>query len=98
MVQHLCPRRPRPLGKVVIPTSMSDKKSTKKIERYKLDAAFVYLADYDVTTKGDDFMEVSMWHNGEGFDVNLNSNGDQRFCLTWGQYKALKTLVKELDG
>ena len=77
---------------------MSDKKSTKKIERYKLDAAFVSLADYDVTTKGDDFMEVSMWHNGEGFDVNLNSNGDQRFFLTWGQYKALKALVKELDG
>jgi len=77
---------------------MPDKKLTKKIERYELETAFVFLADYDATTKGDDFMEMSMWHNGEGFDVILNSNGEQRFGLTWGQYKALKTLVKELDG
>ena len=77
---------------------MSDKKSTKRIERYKLDTAFVFLVDYDATTKGDDFMEISMWHNGEGFDVILSSHGEQRFGLTWGQYKALKTLVKELDG
>ena len=77
---------------------MSDKKSTKKIERYKLDAAFVSLADYGAIANYDDFMEVSMWHNGEGFDVILSSNGEQRFGLTWGQYKALKTLVKELDG
>ena len=77
---------------------MSDKKSTKKIERYKLDTAFVFLADYDVTTGAGDFMEMSMWYNGEGFDVVLSSHGEQRFGLTWGQYKALKTLVKELDG
>lgn len=77
---------------------MSDKKLTKKIKRYELETAFVSLADYDAATKGDDFMEVSMWHNGEGFDVILNSHGEQRFGLTWGQYKALKTLVKELDG
>lgn len=73
-------------------------KETKKIEHYKLKAAFAYLADYDITNKHDDFMEMSMWHNGEGFDVILNSNGEQRFGLTWGQYKALKTLVKELDS
>ena len=77
---------------------MSDKKSAKKIERYKREAAFVSLADYDISPKESDFMEMSMWHNGEGFDVILNSNGEQRFGLTWGQYKALKTLVKELDG
>jgi hypothetical protein len=77
---------------------MSDKKSTKKIERYELDTAFVSLADYDITPKGDDFMEMSIWRNGEGFDVTINSYGEQRFGLTWGQYKALKTLVKELDG
>ena len=68
------------------------------ITRYKLDAAFAKLIDFDVIAKPDDFIEVAMWHNGEGFDVNLNSNGEQRFCLTWGQYKALKKLIKELDG
>ena len=68
------------------------------ITRYKLDAAFAKLIDFDTIAKPDDFIEVSLWHNGEGFDVNLNSNGEQHFCLTWGQYKALKKLVKKLDS
>ena len=68
-----------------------------EITRYKLDAAFAKLIDFDTIAKLDDFIEVALWHNGEGFDVNLNSNGEQRFCLTWGQFKALKKLVKELD-
>jgi len=40
---------------------------------------------------------VSLWHNAEGFNVDLSSNGDQSFRLTWGQFKALKKLIKELD-
>lgn len=68
-----------------------------QIKRYKLEAAFTPLIEFDVVAKPDDFMEVSIWHNDEGFDVNINSNGEQRFCLTWGQYKALKKLIKELD-
>ena len=67
------------------------------IQRYKLDAAFVLLGDYDCGSKGDDYLEISLWHNGEGFDVNLNSHGEQRFGLTWGQFKAIKKLIKELD-
>jgi hypothetical protein len=68
-----------------------------QIKRYKLEAAFASLIEFDVLAKPDDFMEMCMWHNGEGFDVNLNSSGEQRFSLTWGQFKALKKLVKELD-
>ena len=67
------------------------------ITTYKLDAAFAPLREFDHLAKPGDFIEVSLWHNSEGFDVNLNSNGEQRFCLTWGQFKALKKLVKELD-
>ena len=74
------------------------KRPQPKIQRYKLDTAFVTLTEYDVCSKGDDYMEVSLWHNAEGFDVNLNSHGEQRFSLTWGQYKALRALIKELDG
>jgi hypothetical protein len=40
------------------------KRPQPKIERYKLDTAFVMLTDYDSCSKGDDYMEVSMWHNG----------------------------------
>lgn len=68
-----------------------------KIERYKLETAFAELKDFGTGT-GDDFIEVSMWFNGEGFDVVLSSHGEQRFGLTWGEYKALRKLVKELDA
>jgi hypothetical protein len=67
------------------------------IKRYKLDAAFVALQEFDSCAKPEDFIEVSLWHNGEGFDAHMTSNGDQRISLTWGQFKALKKLVKELD-
>lgn len=68
------------------------------IQRYKLDTAFTILSTFDWTASDEDFMEVSLWHNGEGFDARVDSNGEQHFRLTWGQLKALKKLVKELDG
>ena len=39
-----------------------------------------------------DFVEVTLWHNGEGFDVNTN---DRRHLeLTWDEWDTLKRLVK----
>lgn len=67
------------------------------IKRYKLDTAFAKLLDFDHCSAPDAFIEVSLWHNGEGFDVTINSHGEQRLCLTWGQFKAVKKLIKELD-
>jgi hypothetical protein len=67
------------------------------IKTYKLDAAFATLEKFDHCAKPDDFIEVVMWDNGEGFDVHLSSHNDQSFKLTWGEFKALKKLVKELD-
>jgi hypothetical protein len=67
------------------------------IKRYKLDTAFASLRKFDHTAKFDDFIEVSLWHNGEGFDAHLSSHGEQAIKLTWGEYKALKKLIKELD-
>ena len=42
-------------------------------------------------------IQICVTNNGEGFDVILSSHGEQRFGLTWGEYRALKKLVKELD-
>lgn len=68
------------------------------IKRYQLETAFAKLSDFDFDFgKPEDFIKVSLWHNGEGFDVTINSSGEQRFCLTWGQFKAMKKLIKELD-
>jgi len=68
------------------------------ITRYKLDAAFASLRTFDHLAKPDDFIEVSLWHNGEGFDAHLSSSSsEQCIRLSWGEFKALKKLVKELD-
>lgn len=68
-----------------------------EVKLYELKAAFAALSDFDGFGKAEHFIEVSLWYNGEGFDVTLSSNGEQRFCLTWGQFKALKKLIKELE-
>lgn len=68
------------------------------IDFYKLDAAFALLTQFDHCARNDDFIEASLWHNGEGFDANISgTNRNQHISLTWGEYKALKTLVKKLD-
>lgn len=67
------------------------------IKFYKLDTAFAALEEFDHFAKPDAFIEVSLWHNGEGFDAHFNSYGEQSFKLTWGEFKALKKLIKELD-
>jgi len=67
------------------------------ITRYKLDAAFAPLRKFDHLAKPDDFIEVVLWNNGEGFDAHLSSSGEQTIKLSWGEFKALKKLVKELD-
>jgi hypothetical protein len=68
------------------------------ITRYKLDTAFASLRKFDHLAKLDDFIEVSLWNNGEGFDAHLSSSsGEQSIRLSWGEFKALKKLVKELD-
>jgi hypothetical protein len=68
------------------------------IKTYKLDAAFAPLKQFDHLANPDGFIEVALWHNGEGFDVCISTNSEQAFRLTWGEFKALKKLVKELDS
>ena len=64
---------------------------------YKLEAAFASLDKFDHCAKPGAFIEVALWHNCDGFDVHLNNYGEQSFKLTWGEFKALKKLIKELD-
>jgi hypothetical protein len=67
------------------------------IKYYKLDAACAFLRDFDHLAKPDDFIEVSLWNNGEGFDLHLSSHAEQRIGLSWAEFKALKKLIKELE-
>lgn len=67
------------------------------IETYKLDTAFAPLQQFDCLAKPEHFIEVSLWRNGEGFDAHLCTHYEQTIRLSWGEFKALKKLVKELD-
>jgi hypothetical protein len=60
------------------------------IETYNLPAKFIKLKNYCVFAKSEDYMEFIEWHNGEGFDLNIN--GDRICSFTWGQYEALRVL------
>lgn len=47
-----------------------------------------------------DFIEVTEWINNEGFDVEVETKHSMknfRFQLTYGQFDALKKIIKEID-
>jgi hypothetical protein len=70
------------------------------MEKYKKKSANVSgeeLKKIDYFAKKDDYIEISYWHNGEGFDVDICYTLSQRFQLTWGQFDAIKKLIKFLD-
>ena len=51
------------------------------------------LNKYDVLAKKDDFIEVTEWTNGEGWDISIN---EIQFHLTRGQLDAINYLTKAL--
>jgi hypothetical protein len=63
-------------------------KESKRISRW------VDLEDYDHTAKGDDFLEVTEWCNGEGFDLHI-SRGEQIISLTWGEFAAMQKVLDD---
>lgn len=48
--------------------------------------------------KENDYIEVTEWANGDGFDVDIETSQRQRFQLTWDQYEALKALVNKIEN
>lgn len=67
------------------------------MDNYNRNAIFDNLKKYDFLAGEEDYIEVCEWKNGDGFDVDISSKLSTRFQLTWGEYKALKKLVKKLD-
>jgi hypothetical protein len=68
------------------------------MDKYKREAVFSKLKEYDHLADERDFIEVTEWKNGEGFDVEIVSKLSTRFQLTWGEFTALKKLVKKING
>ena len=62
----------------------------KKIKRESINDN---LKKYDFLAKDSDFIEVTEWANGEGWDISIN---DKIFQLTMGELDAINYLVKSL--
>lgn len=52
------------------------------------------LEKYDYLSKDSDFIEITEWTNGEGWDICIN---DKMIQLTFGQLDAINYLTKALD-
>jgi len=64
------------------------------IDNYKRNAVFASLEEYCHHSKKDGYMEVTEWHNGEGYDFIVNNGIDhQRFSLTYGELQLLQVLT-----
>ena len=66
-------------------------------EIYDRPAIFAELKQFCHLAKQHDFIEVTEWKNGEGWDVTINSTIEQHITLTYGQFDAIKKLIKQLE-
>ena len=48
----------------------------------------VSVCDYDHLADPNSFLEVTEWHNAEGFDLYV-TRGEQSINLSWGEWSAL---------
>lgn len=52
------------------------------------------LNKFDSLAKENDFIEVTEWFNGEGWDISIN---EKIISLSYGQLEAINYLIKYLD-
>lgn len=64
------------------------------MDKYNKKSVSDSLRKYDVLAKDSDFIEVTEWHNGEGWDITIN---DRMISLSFGQLEAINYLIKALD-
>jgi len=72
-------------------------KSEIKIKNYSRKAVFTELKPFCVFADEHDFIEICEWKNGDGFDVEVSGKLQQRFQMTYGEFEALKKLIKNLE-
>lgn len=68
------------------------------MEQYNRKSIFSKLKGYCTFAKEHDYIEVTEWKNGEGFDVDINSSNNTRFQITHGEFKSLKKMIKKLES
>ena len=68
------------------------RKKKIEIDLYERKSLMVELKDFDYLSKKDDFIEITEWKNGEGYDIALSDK--QVISITIGQFDAIKKLIK----
>ena len=63
-----------------------------EVNLYDRKSLMVELKDFDHLAEKNDFIEVTEWKNGEGYDIALSDN--QVVSITIGQFDAIKKLIK----
>jgi hypothetical protein len=69
----------------------------KELEKYKRNAVFCSLKEYDISAKEHSYIEITEWKNGEGIDINAYNYSDRTISLSYGEFKLIKKLVKQLE-
>ncbi len=64
------------------------------MEHYNKKSVSDDLRKYDHLAKDSDFIEITEWANGEGWDISINENV---ISLTYGKLEAINYLIKCLD-
>jgi hypothetical protein len=68
------------------------------IDKYNREAVSIDLVGHSVFAKDGDYIEVTKWGNGDGFDVDLIEAGEsEHIRITFSTFNILKKLVKKLD-
>lgn len=70
----------------------------ENIEHYERKAIMAPLKDFCYLSQDDnDFIEITQWHNGEGYDISLTRNNKELYLfLTSGEIEAISVLSKLL--
>ena len=64
------------------------------IEVSKRRAVFAELKPYCNHSSENDYMEVTEWSNGEGYDLVIDrKRGSEKFSLTYGEWELLQVLM-----
>lgn len=57
-------------------------------------AVFAELKDYCMHSGNHDYMELTEWSNGEGYDIIIDrKRGIERFSLSHGEWELLQVLM-----
>ena len=64
------------------------------IEVSKRKAVFSEIKGYCIHAGDNNYMEVTQWSNGEGYDISIDrKNGGEKFSLTFGEFDLLTVLM-----